>query len=132
MANLQRKIKRIEHMYLIVKETFSKMSKMKILRRKEFIQKHTRITRNNGNNNNKNTVIKPQNTFSRNAQTCHSVAIRGKMWYTLYLKITKAAGLFPLLQVHLKCPFKFIFTGHQGNEMCSHFLKEQLGTCNTF
>lgn len=73
MANLQRKIKRIEHMYLIVKETFSKMSKMKILRRKEFIQKHTRITRNNGNNNNKNTVIKPQNTFS---QGTHRLAIQ--------------------------------------------------------
>lgn len=46
---------------MMSKKTFSKKSKMKILRRKEVIQKHTRITRNNGKKKEEKKENPPQN-----------------------------------------------------------------------
>lgn len=57
---------------------------------------------------------------------------RNLSYVGLDVKPTEVAGNFLPAWIYLKCPFKFIFIGHQGNEMYPQFLKEQLGTCNIF
>ena len=42
---------------------------------------------------------------------------RNLSYVELDVKPTEVTGHFPPVQVYLKCPFQFIFAGHQGNEM---------------
>ena len=57
---------------------------------------------------------------------------RNLSYIELDVKPNEVAGHFPPVWVYLKCPSKYVFTGHQGDEIYFKFLKEELGTCNIF